>query len=729
MTLWPNGRRFVFAATVAVTVSGCGDNWNTPYPGDAPDANTLYSAFVQRPKHLDPVQSYSEDEISFTAQVYEPPLQYHYLKRPYELIPLTAEAVPQVRYFDAGGVELPADADESGIETSVYEIRIQSGIHYQPHPAFARDAAGGWRYHDIAPSGLASIHALKDFKATSTRELTADDYVYQIKRLAHPGIHSPIFELMAGYIVGLRDYAKRLKKDWRAGTWLDLRQYPLPGVTAVDRHTYRITLKGKYPQFRYWLAMPFFSPMPWEADKFHAQPGMAERNLTLDWYPVGTGPYMLTENNPNARMVLTRNPNFRKESYPCEGAVGDREAGLLMDCGKPVPFIDRVVFSREKEAIPYWNKFLQGYYDAAGISSDNFDQAVSLGSQGEITLTEAMRDQGIRLSTSIDTSVSYIGFNMLDPVVGGTANPESRVRARKLRQALSIAIDQEDFLAIFLNGRGVPAMDPLPPGIFGHRDGEAGMNPVVYSWDASVGGGGAVRRKPVEEARRLLAEAGYPGGRDARTGEPLVIHLDTTAAGLGDKSRIDWLNKQLRRINVGLDVRSTDYNRFQEKVRKGGVQLFRWGWNADYPDPENMLFLLYGPQSKVSNSGENAANYSNPDYDRLFEQMRNMENGPARQAIIDRMLTILRNDAPWIFGFHPKTYSLTHQWLHNRKPNRVGHNTLKYQRIDVARRAELRRQWNPPSFWPVLALLLLPFLFALPAWQAWRQRESRRGLM
>jgi oligopeptide transport system substrate-binding protein len=66
-------------------------------------------------------------------------------------------------------------------------------------------------------------------------------------------------------------------------------------------------------------------------------------------------------------MVLSRNPNFHGQTYPCEGEAGDREAGLLDDCGKPLPFIDQAVFTREKEAIPYWNKFLQGYFDASGF--------------------------------------------------------------------------------------------------------------------------------------------------------------------------------------------------------------------------------------------------------------------------------------------------------------------------------------------------------------------------
>src|SRR5690606_4689159 len=118
------------------------------------------------------------------------------------------------------------------------------------------------------------------------------------KRLAHPKLHSPIFGLMADYIVGLREYAETLSKHATANpddVYLDLRQFPLSGVEKVDDHTYRIRIKGKYPQFIYWLAMPFFAPIPWEADRFFSQPGLADKNITLDWYPVGTGPYMLTE--------------------------------------------------------------------------------------------------------------------------------------------------------------------------------------------------------------------------------------------------------------------------------------------------------------------------------------------------------------------------------------------------------------------------------------------------
>jgi oligopeptide transport system substrate-binding protein len=714
----------LLVSLLVLGVAGCGGAWNDPYPAQDRGKNTLYTAFTERPKHLDPVQSYSEDEITFTAQIYEPPLQYHYLKRPYQVIPATAEAVPQPEFFDARGQRLGADADPAGIAYSVYEIRLRPGIRYQPHPAFARDGEGRYRYHDLSPKELADIHSLQDFPLADSRELTAEDYVYEIKRLAHPRLHTPILGLMSEYIVGLSElsaqlqaYNKGLPEAQRNG-WIDLRQFPLAGVEVVDRYTYRIKVKGKYPQFVYWLTMPFFAAMPWEADRFHSQPGMAERNLTLDWYPIGTGPYMLTENNPNARMVLTRNPNFRGEAYPCEGEAMDRDAGLLADCGKTMPFVDKVVFTREKEQIPYWNKFLQGYYDASGIASDNFDQAVQVGGQGDVALTDEMRAQGIKLQTSVSTSTFYMGFNWLDSVVGGDGE-----RARKLRQAVSIAIDQEEFVSIFLNGRGIVAQSPLPPGIFGYRDGRAGMNDAVYDWID-----GRPERKPVAAARKLMDEAGYPGGRDARTGEPLVLNLDTTATGVGAKSRMDWLVKQFQKIDVQLVVRNTDYNRFQEKVRKGAAQLFYFGWNADYPDPENFFFLLYGPQGKVRSQGENAANYADAEFDALFEKMRAMDNSPARQEIIDRMQKVLRRDAPWVFGYHPKDYTLHHAWLSNRKPSKVGNNTLKYQRVDPRLRERMRADWNRPVVWPMALALGLLALIAWPAVRGYRRREAARGL-
>jgi len=711
-------KRYV-CCLLSLLLAACdGALWNNPYPASDQGKSIFYTAFTERPKHLDPAQAYSENEYVLLAQIYAPPLQYHYLKRPYQLVPLAASEMPTVHYLDKLHRQLPDDTPVQKIAFSVYEIHIKPNMRYQPHPAFARNSAGKLEYDRLTQQDLSNIHALSDFPQTGTRNVTAADYAYQIKRLVHPQLHTPISGVMSEYIVGLKDYSASLQQALKNNpdAFLDLNKYPLPGVQVVDDTTYRITIRGKYPQFAYWLAMPFFAPMPPEVEKFYAQEGMRERNLMLDWWPVGSGPYYLAENNPNQRMVLKRNPYYDSETYPTEGEPGDAADGLLADAGKPLPLTEQIVFTLEKETIPYWNKFLQGYYDASGISSDSFDQAVQVNVGGEATVTDAMKAQGIKLSTAVATSTMYTGFNWLDPVVGGNSD-----RARKLRQAIAIAVDFEEFISIFANGRGIAAQSPIPPGIFGYREGKDGINRYVYDWVDS----GPVR-KSIETAKQLLAEAGYPNGVDAHTGQPLVINLDTTSGGVGDKARLDWLRKQFAKINVELVARSTDYNRFQDKIRKGDTQMYYWGWNADYPDPENFLFLLNSAQSKVGKDGENASNYSNPEYDKLFEQMKNMDNSPARQAIIDRMLEILRHDSPWLWGYHPKNYVLQHSWLSNVKANVMANNKLKYWRVDTRLRDKMRRDWNQPALWPLWLGTALLVLFVAWLWLKLREREEAR---
>jgi ABC-type transport system substrate-binding protein len=721
----------VLAVLLACGLAGCGRVWNDPYPAAERGRDILYTFFIERPKHFDPAQSYTSDEYDVIQQIYEPPLQYHYLKRPYVLIPAAATEVPRPRFLDAHGRALPAGADAAAVAYSEYDIHIQKGILYQPHPAFAKDEKGEPLYLSLSPRDIRSKFKLSDFPMTGTRELVADDYVYQIKRLAHPRLVSPIYGHMIDYIDGLKELGDRLKHDndaivaehqRRYGAvdqnypWIDLRGYEISGVKALDRYTYRVRVKGKYPQFVFWLAMPFFAPIPWEADKFYSQPGMNEgRNITLDTYPVGTGPYYLAQNDPNARMVLQENPNFRGELFPSEGEPGDAAAGLLADAGKRVPLTEGIVFTREKESIPLWNKFLQGYYDSAGIASDNFDQAVRINVGGDAALTPEMEAKGIRLRTSVATSTFYLAFNFNDAVVGGK-DEKTRERNRKLRQAISIAIDWEEFISIFLNGRGVPGMGPLPPGIFGYHEDASGYNPVVYDWVD-----GRPKRKSIEAARKLLAEAGYPDGRDAKTGRPLVLYLDTTDRGPEDAARLNWYRRQFAQIDVQLEIRSTDWNRFQEKIRSGNTQMFFLGWNADYPDPENFMFLLYGPNG--SKDGENKARYANPEFDRLFDRMKNMDNGPARQAIIDQMVKIAREDAPWVWGFHPKDYALSHAWVKNSKPNKMARNGLKYIRVDAALRQEKREEWNQPVVWPLIVVLAVLLLAGAPAYLSYRRRE------
>lgn len=701
-----------------MTLTACSSPWNDPYPSRQADSNIVYSAFTARPKYLDPARAYSSDEYLFLGEIYEPPFQYQYLDRPYHLVPLTATSVPKPIYLDRAGHRTRKGRDAA---YSVYVIHIRPGIHYQPSPCFARTRSGAYRYYPLKPGMLADRYRISDFHHTGTRELTAADYVYEIKRLADPHLHSPIYGLMSEYIVGWKRFGRSLAAAYRTlppGTPIDLRRYPLAGVRVLGRYRYSITIRGKYPQFRYWLAMPFFAPMPWEAVRFFAQPGMASRNLTLNWYPVGTGPYMLTVNDPNREMVLRRNPNFHKETYPRHGAPGDASAGLLRDAGRRLPFVREAVFTLEKESIPYWNKFLQGYYDRSGIGAENFDQVVRLGRHGQPHLTRQMRRRHMSLSVQVQTAIYFYGFNMLDPVVGGYSK-----RARDLRRAISIAINIEHEISIFQNGRALPAQGPIPPGIFGYRAGRAGLNPYVYQWSDQ-----GPRRRSLADARELLAKAGYPGGRSERTGRQLVLDFDAVATGPTDQAMLAWMRKQFAKLNIDLVVRATDYNRFQDKVRRGDVQIFSWGWNADYPDPENFLFLLYGPNGKVASGGENVANYNDPEFNRLFLKVKDMDNTPQRARLIARMEHIAERDAPWVWGYYPEQYVLSQPWYFNAKPNLMANNTLKYVRIDPVMRARLRRKWNHPVLWPLALLGILIVAVLAPAIIEYRRRERRRGL-
>ncbi len=727
-----------FSSLAAVLLlTACGPVPNSVHSIAELSSNTLFSPFSGRsPKNLDPVSSYSSDETPYTYSIYEPLYQYHYLKRPYELIAGSAEEVAEPVYLDKNGAELPKDAPAEQIAKSVYEIRLKKGILYAPHPAFAKNGKGEFVNHDLPAEVVDSLRNPLDLPEKGTRELVAEDFVYGIKRLANPRIVSPVLGTMAYYLPGLEKLSEEVRKkdkEIREGLpptdrdlpFLDFRQFVLEGVSAPDSHTLRIEIKGKYPQFSNWLTMTFFSPVPWEAEKFYSQKGMAKNNLSLNYWPVGTGPYQLVESIENRRHVLGRNPLYRKtELYPCEGEEGDKEKGYLDDCGKPLPFIDRVEISAEKESVPLRTKFLQGYYDSPQIERLDNGQGFLIGMADSKEKEEEYKRKKLQFPQTVEAHITYFGFNWLDPVVGKGATPEQEERNRNLRQAISIAMDWEEFIQIFEKGMASPAHGPLPPGLLGYRqDGPAAFNPYVYDKDEK----GFVTRKSLDEAKELLAKAGYPGGRDAVTGQPLVLNLDyQAAASPATKATLDWYQKQFEKLGIQLDIRATDYNRFQDKMLKGVQQLYTWGWLADYPDAENFLFLLYGPNSKAKTggSGENASNYQSDEFDAIFDKMRYLSDGPEKEKAIEDLIRITQRDAPHSFGYFPTSAAAFHQWVHNGKPTQIVRNNIKYMRIDPALRVEKIQEWNKPVYWPLFLIAALLLALVIPARMLHKKREA-----
>ncbi len=765
------------AVAMMLAPAGC----NSPYPEEDEGEKVLYTTFGGEPQHMDPARSYSAGTSIMLGLTLEQPFQYHYLKRPTELDPMLVTEVPKSR-------KEKVKFDEEMVDATVYTFHLKTGVRYQDHPCFVE------ANRRVTNADLDGVDSIADFSQTATREVVAADMIHAVRRLADSRLACPIYPTLAKALLGMTEYQEHLddqleqvrqdRKD-AAGAFyvreqdekydpiqLDYsdraEEFPFVRPVPGDPYAFELVLKKPYPLILYWMSMTFFSPVPPEAIAFYSQPALLRRSIEFDKNPVGTGPYTLDEFDPTNQIVFARNKNYRRELYPARPVAEENkpeqkaiyeamaEAGVFEAAGQPLPMTDRIVFRMEKEAIPRWNKFLQGYYDGCGVDDDVFDQTVTLTSRGDPELTDEMAERGIRLLTSYSVVIYYFAFNMSDPVVGGYTEEK-----RKLRRAISIAFDTEEQITVFINGRGVPAHSPIPPGVFGHATGAEGINPFVYErWDSKRHRG--VRRS-IKEAKGLLAEAGYPDGRGP-DGKKLTITYVTPTGSADARSRIKFLKKQLAKLNIQLVIEATDGNRVQEKLRTGNWQFIHGGWLADYPDPENFLFLLYGPNSVTVDGGPNVTDYQNEEYDKLFEKMESMENTtgqlevirkmlriilsgqmesmadiserldairkmvriilfgqmvsmedtPERLKVIRKMVRIIQEDSPWVFEYHPESYGLYHSWLHNVYPHPIASNRLIYQGIDVAERAAYRREQNRPRWWPVAILGMVLVIFTIP---------------
>jgi len=715
------------ALGLAVSTAGC---TNKTYPNQDANANTLYNSMSADSMSaelmsLDPGETYSTAS-NILMDIVEAPLQYNYLARPYKLEPLLASEMPKRRYENV-------EYDGSTYRCPIYTVHLKKHVMYQNHPCFVKE------YHHLTNDQLRGISTLKDFKQTTTREMTADDIVYGVHRLADPRINFPIYGIFRTHLLGFDAYEKllssklaaaRMPRAMAAGTRynreLDEQFNPIrldyneeadkyPFIRKVDRYTFELVEIGKkidrnapntkdlgegeYPQILHWMTHGFFAPIPHESVEFFSQPGVLKLGITFDKSPVGTGPYMIDDYDPTSQVVLTRNPNYRVEKYPslAKPAPGDskafanykrmKENGMLADSGKRLPFVDKIVFRIEREAPHRWNRFIRGDYSTSGILADRFDETISRNSRGEVELTESMAGRGIKLLQTTTASLIYEIFNMDDPVFGGYSE-----KARKLRQAISIAIDTGEMRDMFHNGMGLEAQGPIPPGIFGHRSGKAGINPYIFNWDPA-----AKRpiRKSIEEAKKLLAEAGYPGGFDA-DGKPLTIDYISYIASSKARGMQVLLRKQLNRINIRLDITLLDYNEYYKTIMSGSYQMATQGWAADYPDPETFL-LLFHRGGWPPGQTENTPHYYNAEYEALYSKMCWMQDGPDRLAVIQKMIAILRKDAPAVFEVHGVASILKHNWLHNYIPCLMAKGTHKYLRIDVDALSAYRKKYNVPS--------------------------------
>ena len=665
-------------AAVAVAMSGaCG---NDPYPTSHGTAKVLYGSFVDAPKSLDPATAYSVREHAITGAVFDTLLEYHFLKRPLELIPGLAKALPEVTELGGG--------------RSRYRFELREDLLFHDDPCFELSRPGA-----------------------RTRELTTADIAFELAHVADPKVGSPVIEPFSN-IEDFQAFGERLaerrKTDSDFAALPVHEQYagvgPIAGVMTPSPQILEITLARPYPQIQYWFAMEFSAPVPWEAIAYYD--GL-EGRPRFDDHPVGSGPFQLVRYDKEAIFVLEKSPNWYgvrhpewqapAAVYPSEGEERDVAAGRLVDAGRPLPLIDRIEMRREKEDIPRFTKFMQGYYDNSGIAIENFDSVIRNGS-----LTPEMEAIGIGLEKEISPTIFYLGFNMNDPVVGKGKSPAERERNRRLRQAMSLVIDSDEFLRIFANGRGLPAQTPIPPNIYGYDPDY--RNPF--------------RRSDLERAKALMAEAGYANGIDPKTGEALRITFDSYNTSTDGLIQHQFYTNAWKRLGLDVRIEASNYNQFQDKLRNGAHQLFEFGWGADYPDPENFFFLFWSKMGNDEFGGPNSTNFSDPRFDELFVSMKAKANGPVRMGEIREMLSILERERPWIEIFFREDYYLRHGWLANMKPSGLSIPTYQYLDIDTELRARRRREWNEPTLWPLYLLVVGAVLLVLPGIRTYlRERQ------
>jgi ABC-type transport system substrate-binding protein len=667
----------ILAATV--TVAACG---NDPYPGADSGKKVVYLAFDSPPKTLDPQVAYTTTDHVVTGAVNDRLLEYAYLTRPYQLIPGIAREIPTPEPRADGHV--------------LYRFHLRDDVRFVDDPCFGLGEPG-----------------------RTTRAATAADVAFALMRIADPQVNSPVGSTFA-HVVGFDEFMARLtalrKDDPSFASKRIDEQYRaaggIAGARALDATTFELELGDPYPQILFWFAMEFTSPSAWEAVAYYD--GQEGRDAYAE-HPVGTGPFRLAVYDKRSRIVLARNPTWYgvlhpewhapAATYPTTGEPGDAQKGLLDPAyvGKPLPFIERVELRLDKEDIPAFTKFLQGYYDSSGIIEESFDRIVKAG-----TLSPDMAALGMRLEKTVVPSVFYLGFNMDDAVVG-TPNGE---RAKKLRQAMSLVIDAREFTRVFQNGRGIPAEFIIPPGLFGYDPNY--VNPF--------------RVVDVERAKRLLREAGYPDGVDPQTGRPLHLTFDAQDTSARARLRYQFFCDAWARIGLDVEIAATTYNQFQDKVRRGAYQIYMWGWVADYPDPENFLFLLWSKMRKTL-GGENTSNFDDREYDRLFLAVRDLPNGEERLDDIRKLRVILEQERPWIELFHQESYALVQGWMRNVKPLGMSFSTFKYQDIDAAERRAKRAEWNKPVLWPLAAMAVLAIAILLPAIATVRRRRRATGIL
>lgn len=545
---------------------------------------TIRLSLDDKVESLDPARAYSDDSLLVSAQVLEPLYQYHYLKRPYELEPLLAEGAPVIT--DKG---------------KLVRIKIKRNIFFHPHPAFG----------------------------DSPRELTAEDFVTQFKRLAYGPLNSPGRGIFSGLIEGFDEYSKSIDHDWKKIPFNDMK-----GIKAEDRYTLQIQLTRSEPNIVYYLALNFLSPVPWEL--------IEHQNNNLDQVLVGTGPYTFKSFN-GAEIEMERFKEYREDFYPSSGDRYANVQNLLASSKEKIPFIDKIKFYVTGSERDRWEKFFNKEIDLLTVPKtfipemydDNGDQIASI------------RNQEIILKHFPTLANRWLAFNMRHPVLG---------KNEFLRRAISYAIDYEKYVQVLSQNTNLRANSILVPGISGYLPSKE----VRFKHDPVL-------------AREYLKMAGLdPNGE-----MPTIVYSTRGNQGV-NLLEADLIKQQLEAIGLKVKIEVLSFRDFLTKGRAGELMFFTDNWLFDYPDGENIFQLLIS--SNIP--GINKSGFSDPRVDELYKKLKETTSLDQRDKIVHQMEEIVFETLPWIPMMYESSFVLHYPEIKNYRKSSIIRNYIKYLKIE-----------------------------------------------
>jgi ABC-type transport system substrate-binding protein len=512
---------------------------------------------------------------------------------------------------------------------------------------------GGTRYTFRLKPGIlfADDPAFKGKK----RELVAKDVEYAIKRFRDPKLRSPYEWLFEHKLVGLDALAAQAAKSGRFDY-----DAKVAGIEVRDRYTVSFKLVDPDYNFLYVMAMPNVVPVAREVIEAYD----ADTNA----HPVGTGPFVLKEWVRRSKMVLERNPNHRgyelDTRYADAADEWDRRAIDALH-GKRLPLLDRVEIYPIEDEQPRLLAFLNREHDLLDEAPFAFIHQVLPNGR----LAPALARQGVNIFREEAPEFTYDVFNMNDKV-DGRDNPVGGYTPERiaLRRAMVLGHDRNREITILRKGQAIAAQSAVPPGVVGY---DPGFRASAQEHDPA-------------RAKALLDMMGYvdrdgDGWREQPDGKPLLIEYKYNAGSQDQRQLAELWAKSMAEVGIRLEASAVQFIDLLRDKRVGRFVVAGSAWTADYPDAQNFLQLLYGPNSGQSNE----SSFRLAEYDRLYRQSQGLPDSPARNALYREMNRLLLAYAPWRLGVHRIFNHLQYPWVKGYKKHPILYTNFKYLDLDV----------------------------------------------